>query len=334
MSTTPQVPATPVATPVAEALPAVDAYAAAWDEDDVSAAKAPAKPAEAVAAEGAAAEGVDPTLTGTAEGATPTTAVAGEADTATATGAVDAAEESLEAKVARLEAENVGLRTPKSAATPAAPEPKATETPAAPEPKAAETPAQPEWYKPTDAEAAILNEYATNWPDHEAANAVRTKQAVYNAVQYVFSKMHETYAPVLQRFQSMSDAISEQLTLGALRSEHEDYDEIYNEVVAWVPTLPAAFRQGAERVMKEGTAEEVAELISAYKQQKPATAAVPAVAGTPPALAVVPRKTELSAPAKKAAQALTAVSSKRTTPVAQADANDYDGAWAEAIVTK
>jgi hypothetical protein len=235
---------------------------------------------------------------------------------------VEEPEETPDAKIARLEAEVAEFKKapPTPAPTPepveAKPEPKAPEQPAAP--------VEPQWYRPTDEEAATLKRHEEQWPEISTAEALRTKVAVYNAVQYVFTKMGEVYGPVLRRFNDTADAIEEQLTLGALRSEHEDYDTIYGKVVAWVPTLPVAFRQGAERVMKEGTPEEVADLISTYKQSiaaPPSAAAAPAAKRTP----------ELSAPAKKAAAALTVVGSKRSTPVTAIDANDFDGAWADAI---
>lgn len=311
--------------------------------------------AEAIAASDAPAAAMKaPGDSGAASGATPAetggSAPAGEAGTATTAESSVAAEEGAavegekaaepakaaeseetpDAKIARLEAELVEARKPAPAAPAKPAEPDkpaaAADTPAEPQ-----VPAEPQWYKPSAEEEAALKKYAEDWPDHVGPMQLHTKIAVYNAVQYVFSKMAETYNPILKRFGEMSDTIAEQLTLGALRSEHEDYDEIYNEVLQWIPTLPAAFRYGAEKVMKEGTPEEVAELITSYKDQKKAAAAA---SGTPTAAApTAPAapKTELSAPAKKAAKALTVVGSKRTSPVAPVDANDFDGAWAEAV---
>lgn len=247
----------------------------------------------------------------------------GEAGTvAPASPPVAAVEETAEQKIARLEAENAGLRETKPAKeAAAAPEAQPAAQQTAQEPA---KPAEPEWYKLTEEEANQLREYETNWGDISAAETIRTKQAVYNAVQYVFTKIAEKYNPVLQRFEQMSDIISEQLTLSALRGEHNDYDDIHDKVVAWVDTLPIAFKRGAQAVLDTGTPEEVSELIATYKKDHPQAAA----ATTP---AAAPRTTELSEPAKKAAKALTVVGSKRTTPVAPADANDFDSAWKEAL---
>jgi hypothetical protein len=241
-------------------------------------------------------------------------------------------EEPPEARIARLEAENAALRAPKpppAATTPAAPE----ITPQAPE-GASKGPVQPPiappepvWYQPTDDEKTILTDLEKNWPDIASAQQVAIKQAVYNAVQYTFNQIQKSYNPTLQRFAELSDVMAEQLALSALRGEHNDYDEVYDKVVAWVETLPFAFKAGAKHVMAQGTPDEVAELITEYKKSH--SAAAPNATATPAVPAA--RKTELSAAAKQAASRLRVVGSKRTTPVVAADPNDFNAAWDEAI---
>lgn len=271
--------------------------------------------------------------------ATPPDADAGDATPPATPPATPAAEtppeESPEAKAARLEAENAELRAKVAApppAPPAAPAAPAAAAPAAPAAPASTetTPAaevEPAWYKPSEEETQALADLEKNWPDIAAAQQIAIKQAVYNAVQYTFAQMQKVYNPQLQRFAELSDVISEQLALSALRGEHEDYDEVYDKVVQWVDTLPAAFKAGAKQTMEKGTPEEVAELISEYKRVHPVAApAAPAATPTPAA-----GKTELSATAKQAARKLSVVTGKRTTPIAAPDANDFEGAWAEAL---
>jgi len=324
----PNTPETPAATPTDDETFA-SAFTEAVGEDtpkapDPAAPAAPAVPAEPAAAAEPVAEPV---------------AVPEEPETPAEPAAepVEEPEEAPEAKIARLEAENAALRAPKPPAPSAPPAPAETapagrETPpagAAEAPAAPQPPAEPAWYTPSDEEKTVLTDLEKNWPDIAQAQQVAIKQAVYNAVQYTFNQIQKTYNPALQRFADLSDVISEQLALSALRGEHADYDEVYDRVVQWVETLPGPFKAGAKLTMTQGTPEEVAELITEYKKSHPA--ATPAVAaGTAPSVA---GKTELSAAAKQAASRLRVVGSKRTTPVAGADPNDFDAAWAEATRT-
>jgi hypothetical protein len=161
------------------------------------------------------------------------------------------------------------------------------------------------------------------------------KQAGYNAAEYVFHTIAKTYNPTLQEFAQLSQTMQEQLALGALRAEHNDYDAIYDNVVVWVDTLSPAFKRGAKQVMESGTPEEVNDLITAYKETDAYKLQLAAAGGAKPAATLAPapavNTAALSAAAKKAAGKLQVVGSKRTTPVAPAAADDFDGAWAEAL---
>lgn len=306
----PQQPQTPA--PVTAEQTADEEFASAFL--DAVATDDPAAPVKPVAV----APAVEPAAEPVAEPAAPVAAAP----------VVEPVVESPEAKMARLEAENATLRAPKppeKAAEPAA----APVTPAAPSSDATELPAEPEWYKPSDDETALLKQYETEWPDIFKAQEIRTKKAAYDAVQYMFHQIAKVYNPQLQRFAQLADTISEQLQYSAVRGEHEDYDQIYDSVVAWVDTLPAAFKAGAKLTMENGSPQEVTELISEYKKQHPNQPATPAVLATP-ATPATPGKT-ISAAAKQAAGKLSVVGSKRTTPTAAPDKNDFEGSWAEAI---
>jgi len=315
---------TPVATPAAPVVPAVetpaeDDFDAVFAEITKDTAPAPvAKTPEELEAEAAAAAAAAAALAagdGTAV-KTPEEVAAEEAAAAAAAAvaAPDPAKqlEDALAKIAEMETAAAAVK-----AAPAAPA--ATETPTAPV-----TPEAPAWYQPTDEEKAILAAHVEQWPDIDKAEAIRTKAAVFNAVQYVFSQIKKQYDPVLDRFGAMSDAIEQQITLTMLEKDHSDYSTIRDKVEEWVATLPTYQKLGAQQVMKEGTPEEVSQLVSDYKKAHPVAAA-----STPPA-APAAVKTELSAAAKKAAGKLTVVDSKRTTATAAADPNDFDAAWAEA----
>jgi hypothetical protein len=182
-------------------------------------------------------------------------------------------------------------------------------------------------------ETTALKEFEKEWPDIAKAQEIAVKRAVYNGVQYTLNALAKAYNPTLQRFSELSDVMQEQLALSAIRNQHSDYDKIYDDVVKWVDKLPAAFRKSAKETLESGTVEDANELIAEYKKAHPAAAAPLAVAATPAAPATT-SKAELSAAAKKAASKLSMVGSKRSTPVTAADANDFDGAWAEAVETK
>lgn len=293
--------------PAGEAAAEADAGAAGTDEAADAAAKA-------AAAEVAAAE------------AKPAAAPATPA--APAAAAAPAAVEAPEAKAARLEADNAALRDQLKKAPAAPAEPKAADKAA----DAAEAaPAEPKWYAPTTEESAAMDSFRKEWPDQAQAMDVMVKQAAYNVAEYVFNQLAKVYNPTLERFSGMSELIEEQLALMNLRSSHSDYDKIYDSVVAWVETLPTAYKRGAKEVMNSGTSQEVAELIDEYKAANPSAAAAAASAATATPAAKAPSTTELSAAAKKAAGKLQVVGSKRTTPITPADANDFEGAWSEAL---
>lgn len=338
-ATTPAAPAVPaVATPAA---PAAAATPPEEDFDSVFAAitaegfdtppvtppedatppaddKAPATPAAAATAdagatppEGTPAVVVDPAVAATTPPVVPP---------------VVPPETDWKAKFEALEAER--------ARAPVAPAPPAPPAPAAP--VADVTPAQPEaiqWYTPTAEEAATLAEHATAWPDISKAEAIRTKQAVYNAVQYMFSQMKQKYDPVLDLLNNRADALEQNATLTMLQRDHSDYNAIHDKVEAWVETLPTFAKAGAKLTMKDGTPEEVSELVAEYKKMHP-VATTPAAPAAPAPAAPPAPKTELSPAAKKAASKLTVVDSKRTALTSAADPNDFDAAWAEASAIK
>jgi hypothetical protein len=184
-----------------------------------------------------------------------------------------------------------------------------------------------EWYKPDAAEVAALAEYEKQWPEISAAEAMRTKAAIYNAMQYTFAEIHKAYGPKMDRFAKMSDAIESELSVLEVRDRHSDYSDVRPKVLEWVDKeLTGAFKKGAKAVIESGSPDEVAELIAEYKKTHP-SAAAPVAA---PAAPAAPAKTELSDKAKKAATKLTVVDSQRTAQVTVPDASDYESAWNEA----
>jgi hypothetical protein len=191
-------------------------------------------------------------------------------------------------------------------------------------PPADEKPKESPWYTPTDEEKAVVESYEKEWGDIFKAQSVVTKAATYNTAKYIFEQIHKSYDPIMQRFALLSDAMETELTLNQLRAAHPDYDAVVDKVEAWVKTLPAAHRRGAEQVILEGTPDEVIDLVADYKKANPVKKTE-----APAAPASEPR--QITEAAKKAADKLKPTDSKRTVATTTPDPGDYDSAWAEAV---
>ena len=144
-------------------------------------------------------------------------------------------------------------------------------------------------------------------------------------LEYTFAEVRRVYDPFIQQLQR-TEADDHYNTLV---SAHADYDAIAADVKSWVGEQSPARKAAFSSIVKEGTADEIIDLIDLYKQAKgivkPAAVETPAVApivkavGTPPA-------------AKQAAQRLSVVSSKRSaTPAVVADPSDFDAAFDEFV---
>jgi hypothetical protein len=178
---------------------------------------------------------------------------------------------------------------------------------------------EPEPYKPTTEEAAEIAKFDKEWPEISRATALNMRAALFNSLQYTFAEVHRYYDPTIKRFEALADALEDQLTLIQLRGAHADYDTVFPQVEAWVKTLPAAHRRGAEAIIKEGSPEDVIELIGEFKKAK-----------VPPPAPAAPQAKELSEAAKKAAGKLTVVEGKRTATLNAPDPNDFEQGWKEA----
>jgi hypothetical protein len=208
------------------------------------------------------------------------------------------------------------------------PEPPKDDAKPADEPKKAEKAPEIKWYTPAEEEMAAVKEFEKEWPEIAKAEGYRRKADNYNLVQYVFAEVSRVYDAQLARMQEMIDALSDKATIDTIRTAHNDYETIYDDVVSWAKTLPSSFRIGALQTMEQGTPEEVSELIAEYKKQKGLTGK----AGVPQPSEPKDKEPQLSAVAKKAAQSLQVVQSRRTAPASTAsDPNDFEGAWKEAV---
>lgn len=192
-----------------------------------------------------------------------------------------------------------------------------------PEPPPAPDPVEPA-AKPvyTAEEAALLSAYDKDWPDIAKAEELKRRKEYRELLEYAFAEVNRVYSPFMQTVQQAeSDGHYNDIV-----TAHPDYDNIVDPVKAWVGEQSPARRAAFSTIVKEGTAEEIIDLIDLYKQAKgiAAPAAAPSVA-TP---AVVP-VTGTPPAAKQAAQRLSVVSSKRSATPVVADENDFDAAFDE-----
>jgi hypothetical protein len=204
--------------------------------------------------------------------------------------------------------------------------------PAAAEPKATEAKEIPIY---STAEAAELETLQKDWPELKRLFELMSRQVEVNMVNYTFAEMGKILTPLQQSV----GVLTGNDHVGAIYSAHPDYDQAYDPCMEWIGKQPAFLKGTYERIVKDGTSQEVAEMMQKFKDETKWTAQAAATTVTPAAAAakVAPKtqvKAELSDAAKKAAQAIGVVGAKRGGAVAVQDPLDYEGAWAEATASK
>ena len=178
----------------------------------------------------------------------------------------------------------------------------------------------------TEEEQKAIAEFEKNWDEISPVFNIKLK----HAVAAVEAKAARTIAKVVENiYADFTPLINSHLKAeatsfrGAVLKAHDDYDKVYPQLEGWIKTHPAYLQSGLLKAYNEGTAEEVIDLVSRYKQAngvKP-QAAAPAA----------PEQGETKKPAAAAAAALAPVDTKRTTPKPSGvDPNDYDNAFDEA----
>ena len=182
----------------------------------------------------------------------------------------------------------------------------------------------------TEEEQKAIAEFEKNWDEISPVFNIKLK----HAIAAVEAKAARTIAKVVENIYSdftplINSHLKSEATSfrGAVLKAHEDYDAVYPKLEGWIKTHPAYLQSGLLKAYNEGTAEEVIDLVSRYKQAngvKP-QAAAPAA----------PEQGETKKPAAAvAAAALAPVDTKRTTPKPSGDdPNDYDSAFDEAAAS-
>ncbi len=198
--------------------------------------------------------------------------------------------------------------------------------PAAEQPKEDKEPSY-EDYLDDSAKNAIklLNE---EWG--EVATAVQPLITAH--VQAALAKQEKQFlALVQQRLAPVESVVvqsQEQLYWQTIQAAHPDFREAAAAIPAWIEKQPALYRPALLQAYNQGTAEQVVDLLTTYKQAIGTTGAAPAQPAS--SAAQVPPK---AAPVSNAALAATLAppAAQRSTMTTSRDPNDYESAFAEAI---
>ena len=139
-----------------------------------------------------------------------------------------------------------------------------------------------------------------------------------NIPDYVFRSIAAEFGPRL----SMLEGLAERAQYQDLTGTVPDYDDIRDKVIDWAAKQPAYLQEPFNRVIQEGTVDEIADLIQRYRKDTgtAAPSAQQTIQAKPPA------QDELSTTAKQAAAKLAPVSTKRSGAVTAAP-QDFDGAF-------
>lgn len=192
--------------------------------------------------------------------------------------------------------------------------------------KPVETPAAaPEIFTPE--QTAALEQYDKDWPDVAKHEAIRRSGEYKQLLGYVFSEVEKKFGPLLEQV----EALTGRTHLTDIRTTVPDYsDDLRQQVIDWTQKQPTYLQVAYDHVIKNGTVDEVKDLIDRYRQAtgQAAPAAGAAIAGQPAAVPV--RTNELSGAAKEAAAALAPVESKRSEVQQPGDPSNYEDAWKQA----
>ena len=179
-----------------------------------------------------------------------------------------------------------------------------------------------------DKAKASIALFKSEWAEVEAPvnaliNAALQAQAV-NMQREFQQVMQQRLAPV----ESVAAQSQEAMYWQTVQAQHPDFREAAAALPAWIQKQPAILRPTLERVYNGGTAVEVVELLSAYKQAIGSTGAAPATPASS-AAQVTPRVAAVD----KAVLAATLAppAAQRSTKQTSRDPNDVEGSFMEAF---
>jgi hypothetical protein len=173
----------------------------------------------------------------------------------------------------------------------------------------------------------FLKSYDTEYPDISRAEMLRRRADLVQATRYIFSEISANLRPLVEQVQIMAARTH----LGDIQQAVPDYAATREGVLQWVDQQPAYLKVAYQHVVKQGTPDEVADLIRRFKADT--GAATPPAQQTPPASRA--QAQPVQAPAidptvQRAAAKLAPVATKRASSSAQGTSkDDFDGAFSE-----
>ncbi len=195
-------------------------------------------------------------------------------------------------------------------------------------------------YAFTDEEKTFLADYEKEWGDVSKGESIKRKAEYVNLVNHIFKQVHAYVEPRLRQALQTSEQFAETNALGIIHKTHSDYDDaMHDAVTAWANGLTGFRKRAALDTIESGEPDDVVDLLTEYKQAtgkaQPKVVVDNSKTTTNGKSTPAATKTPLSSAAKAAAAAIAAPVAKRSaTGVAQADPDDFDGAWGEAIGAK
>lgn len=184
---------------------------------------------------------------------------------------------------------------------------------------------------PADVDAE-LEKLKKEYPDYTGPLWAVIEKALKKSAAAVDSKIDTAVKTALKPLEERAANDARERHFSAIGAVHSDWKEIAagKDLADWIASKPAYLKPGLQRVLDQGTAGEIIELLTDFKASK----APPA---DPAAEAAAKKKAEDEAAAeakrKKKLEDAGAVKSRTggmSTGGKNVDADDFDGAWKEA----
>ena len=179
-----------------------------------------------------------------------------------------------------------------------------------------------------DKDKAALEVFKSEWSEVAAPvtaliNA-HVRAALVNQEKQILGRMEQHLAPI-QQVTVQSQAAAH---MAAIQAAHPDFAQVRDALPEWIEKQPSLIQPALRQAYERGTAAEVVELLSHYKQAIGQTGAAPA---QPASSAAQVQPT--AAPISRAALAATKAPpvAKRSTVSTSRDPNDFEAAFNEGL---
>lgn len=170
-----------------------------------------------------------------------------------------------------------------------------------------------------DEDDSVLSEFIEEFPTLEKPIRLMAAKIAREIVEKEVGEIKPTISQVQETVESQ--AVEEHL--GKITEAHSDWRKIYDSgaLNTWITNQPKFMQPGLHRVVDEGSAEDIIELFDTYKKS------------TGQLKSTVNREGKSSKQKAKELEAVTHSSSGPPKDKKKAAANDFDGAWNEALST-